>query len=173
MNKPIQSLSILATTALAAATFAADPQLALPQVEESLRPILAGLTPVPAIEYVAGESSLRATYRPQKFLVHGRSKSGEWSTNTTEQVGPSATGFVLQIHRQPKGEVNQAVTPQTIQQPYWRTDLDVTPVAGTTNQIYWALSYGGRTDGKLREQLKAALRDLGGADAANRVERRR
>jgi hypothetical protein len=58
------------------------------------------------------------------------------------------------------GEVNQLETPQTIHEPYWRTFLQVTPVARTTNQIYWALSFGDHADERLLDKLKQALGGL-------------
>jgi hypothetical protein len=87
----------------------------LQQVEQRLKPVLAGLTPRPTLEYPEHTQSLIVRYRPQRFLVHGHSMTGQWSTNAMERIGPSFTGFVLQVHLQGLGEVNQAVTPQTNQ----------------------------------------------------------
>lgn len=137
---------------------AEDARDVLRQVEARLRPALAGLDPVPVMEQPG--SSLVVTHQSRKFMVHGRFKSGEWSTNLVESVGPSAAGFILWVHVEPLGEIHQAVTPQTIQEPYWRTSLDVTPVAGTTNQLYWALSSGGRADEKRLENVRRALQSL-------------
>ena len=39
-------------------------------------------------------------------------------------------------------------------------DLDVTPLASSDRQIYWALSYGSRTDEKLLNGVRQALRGL-------------
>jgi hypothetical protein len=132
----------------------------LSRVEQKLRPVLENLQPSPTFEYPQSSTSLIITFRPQGFQVHSRSRSGEWLTNVTEKVGPSSTGFVLSIHLEKLGEVNQPVTPQTVEGPYWPTDLDVTPVGGTTNQLYWGLAYGGRTDKELLQKVKAALRNL-------------
>lgn len=132
------------------------------RVRDRLRPVLAGLTPAPTFEFPEGSKSLLVYYRPRKFLVHNGSMTGEWSTNVVEEVGPRLTGFVLRIKVEGLGEVNQAVTPQTLQEPYWRTFLDLTPIAGTTNQIYWALSFTGRTDQKMLTKVKQALGSLAG-----------
>lgn len=164
VNRQMKSFArfILAATAggMLIAAQAHESRAVLRLVEERLRPALAGLTPSPTVEYPEYSQSLLVCYRPQKFLVHGRSKSGEWSTNVVEQIGPSFTGFVLRVHLQSLGLVNQLVTPQAIQEPYWRTFLDVTPIAGTTNQIYWALSSAGRTDQKLLENVRQTLGSL-------------
>jgi hypothetical protein len=144
-----------------ATALAQEPGSALRQVEKRVKPVLAGLHPTPTLEYPAQEQSLIVHYHPQKFLVHQRSKTGAWSTNVVEELGPSFTGFVLRIHLERLGEVNQSVTPQTIQEPYWQTLLDVTPIAGTTNQIYWALSFAGGTDQRLLTSLREALASLG------------
>jgi hypothetical protein len=149
---------VLCSLGLTAA--AQEPATVLRKVEEQLKPILAQLTPPPVVEQPGQTQSLVVRYRPQKFMVHGHSMTGEWSANALERLGPSYTGFVLSVHLQPLGEVNQAVTPQTIQEPYWKTYLNVTPVAGTTNQIYWALSSGSRMDEKVLASLRTALEKL-------------
>ncbi len=149
----------LATVKIGAA---AEPSSILLQLEQRLKPILADLKPTPTIEYPEYAPSLVVRYQPQKFLVHGRNPAGAWSTNVEEQIGPSFTGFVLKIHLQSLGEVNSAKTPQTIQEPYWRTFLEVTPLPGTTNQIYWAVSSAWGTDEGLLDRLKKALGSLAG-----------
>lgn len=136
---------------------AQDPKATLRRVQASVKPVLAGLLPAPAMEIPQPGQSFEVGYRTQKFLVHGRFMTGEWSTNASETVGPSPKGFLLRVDLQRSGEVNQAVTPQTLHEPYWQTFLEVTPVAGTTNQIYWALSYGDHADEKVLAALKQAL----------------
>jgi hypothetical protein len=151
---------VAAATGMLISAEGQDGRAVLRQVEERLRPVLTGLTPTPTVEHAEYSQSLLVYYRPQRFLVHGRNKPGEWSTNVIETIGPSFTGFVLRVHLERLGEVNQVITPQTIHEPYWRTFLDVTPIAGTTNQIYWALSFAGRTDEKLLASMKEALQGL-------------
>ena len=91
--------------------------------------------------------------------------TGEWSTNMFEEIGPGFKGFVLRVQLQKLGEVNQAMTPQTLQEPYWRTFIEVTPVAGTTNQIFWGLSSGSSADQDLLAKVKQALESLTGNKA--------
>jgi hypothetical protein len=107
-----------------------------------------------------GSQTVKIMHLPQTFKIHGVSKGGEVALEAHDEIGPSARGFILTLHVQPKGEVNQAVTPQTLRRPYWMTDLDVTPIAKSDQQIYWGLSYGARTDAKLLEDLRAKLRAL-------------
>ena len=165
MNALARLFLTAAVGACMATAQAQPPKTPLWEVEERIRPVLAGLNPPPTVEYSEQSQSLMCRYRPQKFLVHGRSKAGGWSTNVFEEIGPSVTGFVLWVNLQRLGEVNQAVTPQTIQEPYWRTFLDVTPIAGTTNQIYWALSSAGRTDEKLLARVRQALDSVARTEA--------
>ena len=132
----------------------------LQQVEKRLQVALVPLILPPIAEHPDAEQTLVMRYRAQKFLVHSHSMMGEWSTNAVEQIGPNYRGFVLRVYLQRLGEVNQAITPQTLQEPYWRTYLDVTPIAGTTSQIYWALSYGSRTDETLLARIKKTLQDM-------------
>ena len=71
---------------------------------------------------------------------------------------------MLRVSVQRRGEVNQAVTPQTIHEPYWSTDLDVTPIGKTDKQIYWALSYRPRTPENILHDIRAALKGLQGEE---------
>lgn len=134
----------------------------LKKVEENLRPFLKGLSPQPSIEYAKHSKSLTIKYRIRKFMVHSPSKIGRFSEEAHETVGPDFDGFMLRVHVQDAGTVNQAATPQTILQPYWKTDLDVTQVAGTSKQSYWGLSYGSRADESLLSSVRKALLELEG-----------
>jgi hypothetical protein len=139
---------------------AADGNPVLKQVAVALRPVLEKLDPQADIAYPGSASSLVVGYRSQPYKIHGRSMTGEVSPDAHDEIGPSFQGFVLRVHLQDKGEINQAVTPQTIGEPYWQTYLDVTPIEGTQKQIYWALSYGSRTDANLLSQIRKALNGL-------------
>lgn len=138
----------------------ASPELGM--AATALQPVLNRLDPKPTMEYPDHTASLVVTYLPQTYTIHGRSKTGDISVNIRDQVGPSSTGFVLRVHLQSKGEVNQASTPQTIQEPYWTTFLDVTPIEQTDKQIYWSLSYSSRTSTELLAQIRTALKQLEG-----------
>jgi hypothetical protein len=132
----------------------------LKAVVQAIQPALKKLEPAAKVEYSDSNESVSITYLPQTFKVHGISMTGEISPKAHDEVGPSYKGFVLQIHVQPKGLVNQAVTPQTLHRPYWLTDLDVTPLANSTKQIYWALSYGSQTNRQVLEALRAKLKAM-------------
>ena len=150
-------LALLLPCSLLAADATTTPELKM--VAAALKPVLEKLEPRPEIGPDGGDT-LFVAYKAQRFKIHGRSMTGEISPEAHDQLGPSFRGFVLSIHLQNRGEVNQAVTPQTLQEPYWRTDLDVTPLAGTQKQIFWALSYGVRTEPDLLAHLRQRLQRL-------------
>jgi hypothetical protein len=135
------------------------PSAELKPVEESLKPILQTLVPKAMVEY--RDQSLIVTYRCQTFKIHDRNKSGEISEVTRDVVGPGFKGFVLRTYLQPLGEINQSVTPQSMREPYWLTDLDVTRIGKTDKQVYWALSYGSQTDRELLDKIRLQVRSLG------------
>jgi hypothetical protein len=137
----------------------------LGHIETKLRGALTRLQPAPAFEYLKDyRGSLQVTYLPQTFLIHHHDMTGRIATNALEEAGPSYKGFVLRVDLQPLGEVNQAVIPQTLREPYWRTDLDVTTVGGTTNQIFTVLSYGSRTDKELLQNIRRVLKSVAGKE---------
>lgn len=125
-----------------------------------LEPILGQLEPKAEVSYENTGTVLIVRYLAQAYKVHGRMMTGEILTKTHDEIGPSFKGFVLEVGVQARGEANQAVTPQTVRQPYWMTDLDVTPVEGTNRQIKWGLSYGTRTNADLLSRIRTALQNM-------------
>lgn len=146
--------------------------LVLEKVQNCLITVLKPLNPEPSIEYAKHSKSLIIKYRTRKFMVHSGSKIGRFSEKAHEAVGPDFDGFMLQVHVQDAGTVNQARTPQTVWRPYWKTDLDVTQIAGTSKQIYWGLSYGSSPDGSLLSRVGKTLRELEG-HVGDRISTRR
>ena len=133
----------------------------LKTVADTLRPVLERLDPKPTVEYPEYyPDSIRFTFLPQTYKIHPRSMTGEVSTNVFDEVGPSFRGFVLRVDVQQKGEVNQACTPQTIREPYWLTDLDVIPIEQSDKQIFWVLSYAGRTPTNVLADIRTTLKQM-------------
>lgn len=152
----------LAAGLLSAYPASADDVTAKPElkaIQEALQPTLKKLSPAAKVEF-DDNNKLRITYLPQTFKIHGVSLSGDISAEAHDEVGPSARGCILSVHLQDKGTINMAVTPQTLRRPYWLTDLDVTPIAKSDQQMYWALSYGTRMDAKLLDEIRATLRAM-------------
>lgn len=135
-------------------------QLDMKSVSKALEPLLKNLDPKPVVEISNQGNTINIQFRPQTFKIHGKSKTGEIAAEAHDEVGPSFKGFVLNIHLQPKGEINQAVTPQTVQRPYWLMDLEITQLAKTDHQIYWALSYGSQTPKDLLKGIREKLSGL-------------
>lgn len=158
-----RSVWIIIAIALACPNLGADDEKPLPEIKvvaQSLQSLWKDLEPPPKIEFVNQGRSLEIEYLPQTFKIHHTAKSGEISATAHDEVGPSYKGFLLKIHLQPKGEINQIVTPFTITRPYWLTDLDVTPLAKADSQIYWALSYGTRMNKDVLKEIRQRLRRL-------------
>jgi hypothetical protein len=132
----------------------------LVKVHKCLKPVLVSLNPKPSIEYTNRGRSLAIKFRARKFMIHSGSMVGKYSLKAHETTAPAYDGFMLKVHLQEAGTVNQAVVPQTIKQPYWITDLDVTQVSGTKKQIYWGLSYGSRMDMRILSDIKAEIKKL-------------
>lgn len=161
--KKRQIIIALSYSVLSCVVMAADSMTntALTTVATALQPVLTKLAPKPTMEFPEHTTSLIVTYLPQTYKIHPvRSKTGEFSTNVIDEVGPSFRGFVLRIHLQPKGAVIQASTPQTIREPYWQTDLDITTIGQTDKQVCWALSYAWHTSTNVLAELKTALKQL-------------
>ncbi len=137
-----------------------QPRLELQAVVRALQPTLDKLEPAAKVEFEKSSPTVKVLFLPQNFKIHGRSKPGEIAAEAHDEIGPSYKGFVLAVHLESKGEVNQAVTSQTIREPYWQTNLDGTPLRGSDKQIFWALSYGSRADQKVLNELRKLLNGL-------------
>jgi hypothetical protein len=133
----------------------------LTTVASALRPILERLDPKPIVEYPEYyPGSICVTFLPQTYKIHPHSMTGEIFTNLVEEVGPSFNGFILSAEVLPRGYVTPLATPQTLHEPYWLTDIDVTPMGQTDKQIYWVLSYGGRMSTKVLDEIRTTLKQL-------------
>lgn len=142
----------------AQATEAADPVLI--SLQSKLKHELRNLKETPTFEIPEGSSgkSLLMRYRTREYQVYRSNKAGHLGKELVPTEGPDDEGILLlRIHVQSKGEVNQAVVPQTIQEPYWSTLLNVHPVADSQKQIYVAMSSRGRTD---KELVKSVIKLL-------------
>lgn len=137
-----------------------QPDPALLKAEQTIRKVLADIDPEATFEYPEHTQTLLVKYRPRKFMIHGGSKIGKYDEKAHEEEGPDYMGFILRLHLQEAGTVNQAVVPQTIRASYWNTDLNITTVKGTDKQLYWGLSYGNRTDAELLDKLRSSIASL-------------
>ncbi|PCJ56697.1 MAG: hypothetical protein COA79_18000 [Planctomycetota bacterium] len=90
-------------------------------------------------------------------MVHNGTMTGEYSKKSYMKEGPANKGFILWLQIQKIGTVNQAVLPQILILPYWKTFLNVTAIDKTETQLYWGLSFNRNSDRKLLDKLKKAI----------------
>ncbi|MDA7880793.1 hypothetical protein N9A94_00630 [Akkermansiaceae bacterium] len=146
-----------ASTSSATAQNLKAPDPALVALQERFKNELRGLGAELRVEIPEGYAgkSLSLRYKTRKYQVYPGNKSGQLGRELEEREGPDDEGILLRVHVQEKGEVNQAPVPQTIQEAYWKTYLNVYPVENSSKQIYFALSFHGRTDTDLISKLKS------------------
>jgi hypothetical protein len=128
-------------------TFAGETNSVLLRVAARLQPALTGLDPSLTYEYsdaATGTNSLIIRYQTD-------------STNDAPAGGPNTKGFVLRINLETLGAGNAVATPSLQPAAQGQTFFNCTPVGGTTNQIFWALSYGDQADKELVERVKQNL----------------
>lgn len=105
---------------------------------------------------VAGDSFI-AKHKTMLFTVHDRLMTGEIRSQTRQQEGPNYKGFLLQVTLQPGRETPQALTPQTIREPYWSTYINNPPTSDGKDHYWVSFSYGGRLDQKLKAAILEAI----------------
>lgn len=142
---PIQSLAEKDVT---------DPVLLL--LQSRFEQELGDLNPKPAFEVPSNNSGkiLVMRFKVREYMVYPHDMTGHLGADLVKQEGPGDDGVLLRINVQPKGEMNQACVPQTLQEPYWSTFLNVYPVAGTEKQIFVALSFRGGTQKTLIRKIQ-------------------
>lgn len=112
--------------------------------------------------------TLLMRYRTREYQVYASNRAGRLSKELTSSEGPDDDAILLRIYVQTIGEVNQAVVPQTIQEPYWSTFVNVYPLRGLKEQVYMALSSRGRTD---KELIKKITKLIASHAAPEKVDR--
>ena len=113
----------------------------------------------PDAEVALHGDELAVRYRTQKFMVHGRYKTGEFSEKAHEEEGPKFRGFLLQINFHEERPDRALVVPCDVQRPYWTTFVNDFAI-GKGKEAGFAstsLSYNQGTDAKLLEKLKNCL----------------
>lgn len=155
----LQTSGIGLMAAFILAANAGSPSPELGKVIQSLQPVFAELNPIPEIKYSDDGKTVKVAYKTQVYKIHGSFMTGEISKEAHDETGPTYQGFILSVSLEKKETPHQAVIPQTIRYPYWKTDLRITTIARSDEQLYWYLSYGSRTDEallkKIRDQLAA------------------
>ncbi|HVX13882.1 MAG TPA: hypothetical protein VHC22_22050 [Pirellulales bacterium] len=116
-------------------------------------------TECPAAEVALHGDELVVRYRTQKFMVHGRNKTGEFSEKAHEEEGPRFRGFFLQIYFHSERPVRALEVPCDLREPYWTTFVNDYAI-GQGDQAGFAstsLSYNHATDAELLKKLKNCL----------------
>lgn len=108
--------------------------------------------------------SLVMRYKTRNYMIYPSDMTGHLGQDLVESEGPGDGGILMKIHVQKKGEVNQAVVPQTLKRPYWTTYLNVYPVEGENKQLFVSISFRNTTDKKLIARAKLCLEKLDGVN---------
>ncbi len=113
----------------------------------------------PEAEVKLFRDELTVRYRTQKFMVHGRSKTGEFAEQAHAEEGPKFRGFLLHVNFHAERPTRALVVPSDVQEPYWTRFVDDFAI-GTGKDAGFAssnLSYNHGTDPKLLDKLRASL----------------
>lgn len=129
-------------------TTATDP---LATLSRSLTPVVLKYFPDAKIEITP--TLYLAKLGTMAFTIHGRHMTGEISPTTHVEEGPNYKGFIIRLELREGPYRGQAIVPQELNDVYWRTWLDVVPVAERDQHLVIGFSYGNRLD----EEFKAAI----------------
>jgi len=140
-----------------------EPDPVLVKLQSEIEQELATLDPKPTFDIPESSvgKSLTVRYKTRQYTIHPKNKAGRISEDTVQREGPSDDGFLLRVHVQRFGEVNQACVPQTIRETYWSLDLQVYEIEKEGKQIYFALAYNSRTEPDLIKKLQEIAEQIG------------
>lgn len=125
------------------------------KIEEKIRPLMEGLEPTPEFQY-PDNSTLKVSYKTQTYKVYARGADGKRSETPHDEIGPSASGFILSIHLGSRFEMRkQQFGPQKY--PDWTEDAAIVPILNSDLQIMWRYGYGAETDKTLLQKVKQAM----------------
>lgn len=111
----------------------------------------------PDAKFKVEGNTFTAKHGTMMFTVHGRFMSGEIRPKAHQEEGPNFKGFLLTVTLEQGHRVNQAATPQTLRQPYWKTYINDPLTEDGENQYWIRFSYGSRLDEKLKKAILDAL----------------
>lgn len=140
-------------------------------VLESLRSeILASFgDEAPHVSTSLEENRLQVAYRTRSFLVHGASKTGEWSEEPREVEGPSYRGFRIRFVLQPASFNGAWARPRNdrgatfaaaVPKPYWDERIWVMPLDDREQDVWIYLSHGRRADRAIQERLELLFGEI-------------
>ena len=152
-----------------------SPDPALAALKERLEQEFQKLDPKPTFDF-PGEGyqgrTLIVRYKTRKYVVHTELPKGGYAETTERREGPDDGGFLLTVHMERLGEVNQLVVPWVIRQPYWDLYVNVYPVKNTKKQLYVGLDYLFTTDKKLLDRIKKVAKELDLAEKKKEAEKK-
>lgn len=142
---------------LAALLIATDEMRADPPAEELVEAVTAAITKhSPDAQFAVNRDGFTAKAETMMLTVHRRGKGGEIFPQTDQYEGPSHKGFMLHIASHSGPYQGAAVTPQTLQEPYFQTYID-SPPAGKDGHYFIHLSYGSRLNPELKKAIFEAI----------------
>lgn len=86
-----------------------------------------------------------------EFTVHGEGKTGEYSPNVHQEVGPRRQGYMIRISLQPVDSA-AAVAGQTHQRPYWQEYL-WQGHDDEQQQVHFVFKFGGGIDNDFKDRI--------------------
>ena len=94
------------------------------------------------------ENELTAGYRTRSFLVYDGAKTGEYSEQPREVIGPRADGFYLHVTienpERPHAIDNLFFVTET-QEPYWKRKAQAFRLTDSAGLLFMSFDYGPRT----------------------------
>jgi len=111
----------------------------------------------PEAQMAQDNSTFVAQQDTMIFTVHAIGMTGEIRETTNQLSGPNYKGFILRISTRDGEYQGQAVTPQTLRNPYWQTFMDRSLTEDGKGHYSINFSYGSRLDRQFKEELFKVL----------------
>ena len=111
----------------------------------------------PDAQVTRDDGGLTAKHGTMLFTVHRELMTGEILEKTHQVEGPNFRGFLLTVSRRNGKYDGQAIVPQTLREPYWRTFIDAPATEDGKGHYVVHFSYGSRLDPEFTKALFEVL----------------
>lgn len=105
-------------------------------------------------------NSVRLSFRPRTFMVHGGSKTGRFAKKAHEEKGPDVDGLMVEVRVGEGRYLGAAATPQTLRRPYWKTFINQYPISQGREHLFLSLSTGAQPNREVVSKVYKFLDSL-------------
>lgn len=112
--------------------------------------------------------SVELSYKPRNYMVQPVNKAGLPSGKPRERAGPDADGLIAKVYFGSGRYMGAAAVPQNLRNQHWTSYINAYPVSKGKQHLHLVLSFGEKTDPKLKARVREVMESLVDDEARDR-----